>query len=109
MFSSRLGFVLLFIALKMFIFTRTQLKVNCDLENNIWRHLLNSINNTVDTRITRITRIHPIRVDTLLYEYYYVQLIHINGVDTTVRYSRDTYNVLIMYSSIQYVIHSIIT
>ena len=27
-------------------FTRTQLKVNCDLENNIWCHLLNSNNDT---------------------------------------------------------------
>ena len=42
-----LGLVLLLITLKKFIFTQTQPKVNRDFENNIWRHLLNIINDRI--------------------------------------------------------------
>ena len=35
--------VLVLITLKRLIFNRTQLKLNQDFENNIWRHLLNII------------------------------------------------------------------
>ena len=42
-----LGSFLLLLTLKRFIFTHTQLKVNRHFENNIWRHLLNIINDRI--------------------------------------------------------------
>ena len=42
-----LGLVLLLITLKNFNFTHIQPKVNRDFENNIWRHLLNIINDRI--------------------------------------------------------------
>ena len=51
------GLVLLFITINSLIFTRTQLKLKCDLENNIRRHLPNSINDIAIQRFIHISNV----------------------------------------------------
>ena len=60
--GSRLGLVLILITFKMFTFNLTQLKVNQDFENNIWRHLLNILNDII-VEVLRFSFSHYIRDD----------------------------------------------